>query len=215
MRYFIAVYTNKVKAYCDREFFMRTKQLPRTELHVVDNTIDMDYYNHLGRLGIQNLYHVVVDEQPKRTQFLRNVTQSVNHLRDIFLAGSCDHFIIIESDVMVSRNLIDLFESAIVKAKDWAAIGGYYYLGFHDFNKAGIDRLEEVHHVLSGCTIYNRDMISVFNFRYDDKENIGAFPDAWWCHDVKKHTDKKLYNYCKIVCKHRMNSRGLKGHEEL
>jgi len=213
MKYLIGVYTNQVKSYCDRQFFDRINGL-NCDYVVVDNSRLLNYIDKLGRMGIQNSIWTDIPEQPKHTQFLRNVAISANIIRDYFLQRDYDILFIIESDVIVPRNIFELFKEAIKKAENWGAIGGIYYRGFHDFRKAGKDLLEKTHHVLSGCTIYTREIIEMFKFRYDAKANIGAFPDAWMSVDIGK-TGKNMYNYYKIVCRHLRNNYGRKGHEEL
>ena len=214
MKYLIGIYTNQVKSYCDKQFFDRIKQL-NCDYIVVDNSRLLSYLDKLGRMGIQNSIWADIPEQPKRTQFLRNVTISANIVRDYFLKRDYDILFIIESDVLVPLNVFELFEKAIRKAENWAAIGGLYYHAFHNFSKAGRDLLVKTHHVLSGCTIYTREIIEMFEFRHDIKENINAFPDAWLSHDINHKTNKNLYNYHAIVCKHMLNSRGMRGHQEL
>ncbi len=214
MKYLIGIYTNQVKSYCDQRFFDRIKEL-NCDYLVVDNTRELDYIDKLGRMGIQNSIWADIPEQPKRTQFLRNVTISANIIRDYFLKRDYNYLFIIESDVLVPLNIFELFKKAIKKAENWAAIGGIYYPGFHNYLKAGRDLLEKTHHVLSGCTIYTREIIEMFEFRYDEKENINAFPDAWLSLDINQGTDKNLYNYYGIVCKHMRNKQGKSGQAEL
>ena len=210
--YFIAVYTNKVKEYCDKKFFENLKKAGG-DIFVVDNSKDISYTERLRKFGL-NVEHILVDYYPRNTLFQRNVTHSVNLLRDKFLDSKYKHFIIVESDVIVPVNLIELFEEAMPKANDWAAIGGLYHRGFHNFQRAGIDYILQTHHVLSGCAIYNRDALERFKFRWS-WENIGAFPDAWWCHDINHKTDKKLYDYHKIVCEHLEKGFNDRGHKDL
>jgi len=214
VKYLIGIYTNQVKSYCDKHFFDRIKQL-NCDYLVVDNTIGSGYSNKLKKIGIENIIHIDIPEQPKRTQFLRNVTISANIIRDYFLERDYENLFIIESDVLVPLNVFELFKKAREKAENWAAIGGLYYHGFHNFSKAGRDLLVKTHHVLSGCTIYAREIIEMFKFRHDIKENINAFPDAWLSHDINHKTNKNLYNYHAIVCNHMSNRWGKRGHQEL
>ena len=208
--HFIAVYTHACKDYCDYTFFSRVRKLGG-HLEVVDNTPGLAYTKKLKKAGLR-VEHIEVPREPTATLFLRNVTQSVNLLRDKFLESKYEHFVIIESDVLPPPNLLNLFDEAASKAEDWAAIGGLYYHGFH--NLARRVALEKTHHVLSGCTMYNRDMLQIFNFRYD-MSNPGAFPDAWWSHDINHKTDKKLYNYPKIVCQHLHDGKGGRGQRKI
>ena len=210
--YFIAVYTNKVKDYCDKKFFDRLQQTGG-DIFVADNTPSMTYTKKLRKMGLE-VDHIPVSPTPKKTLFQRNVQTSVNHLRDKFLASDYEHFIIVESDVLVPKNLLDLFDRARILADEWAAIGGLYHRSVHDFNHAGIDRLYKTHCVLSGCTLYHRDMLQLFNFRWSDS-NIGMFPDACWSHDIITHTNKNLYDYGGIACEHMDKGWGDRGHKDL
>ena len=210
--YFIAVYTNKVKDYCDKKFFDRLRKVGG-DIFVVDNTPGLDYTKKLQDWGF-NVTHVNVDYEPKDTLFQRNVHKSVNLLRDKFLESGYRYFIIVESDVLVPVNLIDLFDRAMTKTGNWGAIGGFYHRSVHNFNYAGIDRLYKTQCALSGCTLYNRTMLQLFNFRWDSK-NPGMFPDACWSHDVVKYTQRNLYNYGLIVCDHMDKGWGDRGHKNL
>ena len=76
--YFIAVYTNKVKDYCDKKFFDRLQQTGG-DIFVADNTPNMQYTNKLRKMGL-NVDHIPVNYLPRETLFHRNVTQSSNFL---------------------------------------------------------------------------------------------------------------------------------------
>ena len=210
--YFIAVYTNKVKEYCDIKFFENLKKVGG-DIFVADNTPCMAYTKKLRRMGL-NTDHIPVQSTPKDTLFQRNVHKSVNYLRDKFLDSDYEHFIIVESDVLVPPNLLQLFDRATNKAENWAAIGGLYHRSVHNFNHAGIDRLYKTQCVLSGCTLYHRDMIQLFNFRWSE-DNIGMFPDACWSHDIITHTNRNLYDYGGIACGHMDKGWGDRGHKDL
>lgn len=200
--YFIAIYTNQVKDYCDENFFNNVFLLSKgNPVHVVDNTIGNQYYEKLKKMfsTFENfhLYKTDIDEQPKKTQFHRNVSESVNLLRDIFLKTGYKKFLIIESDVLPPENLIQRLESSINLLNDkWGILGAHYYSGFHDYNKKYI---YNIYHALSGCTVYNRKLIEKYSFRWSE-ENMAAFPDAWICYDAGK--EYEIYNDGSIICRH-------------
>lgn len=226
-KFFIAVYTNQVKDYCDKEFFEALYKASKgQDVHVVDNTLGWDYFEKLTSLeNFENftVHHIDVDEEPKISQFQRNVCSSVNYLRDLFLRTNHQFFLIIESDVIVPENLLQLFTEAdhylnlrklgtIVYERDGkvvnhelkrhGAIGGIYYDGFHDKYLTG---LQETNHVLSGCTLYTSHLIEKYPFRYDEN-NLGAFPDALISYDAKQ--DFSLWNDHRIQCKHKHTKHG-------
>lgn len=216
---FIAVYTNKVKSYCDEKFFNNLKNLSynNQELYLVDNSEDFQYVDRLAEISsCKTIDRIQIDLDPKDTLFLRRVTGSVNYLRSEFLKTDSKYFIIIESDVLVPSNLIEQLLISIEEIekeeeKPWGVIGGLYYKGFHDYSLVGI---QKTHHVLSGVTLYKREVIEKYPFRWSH-DNLGAFPDAWICFDVNKDGDYLLYNDHRITCEHLHDSTGRRGHQYL
>ena len=215
----LATYTNKVKDYCERQFFDRFLSYEADKI-IVDNTAGTDYYHHLQEIAGADVVHVDVKREPLKTRFLRNVTESANYIRDYFLDNDYRYLIIIESDVIPPKDLLSLFDDAMYIAnfihdvkggKNWGAIGGIYYDGFHDFSKAGEDTIVEKPHVLSGCTLYKRELLEKHKFRWS-YEDIGAFPDAWICHDSPEYIK---YDYYKIVCDHLKDADGRRGQQKL
>lgn len=215
-KYFIATYTNKVKDYCDEKFFKKIKELKGDNyVGVVDNTIGNDYFKRLVRMVPGNIYKVNVPAEPKRTQFLRNVAESVSALREDFLQRDEDYFLIIESDVIPPKDLLQHFDNAIEQLncldavskiavdgenekiiKPWGAIAAIYYKGFHNYDLTG---LQPTHHCLSGCTVYKREAVEKYPFRWSE-ENLDAFPDAFWSHDAGQ--EYSLWNDHTIHCEH-------------
>ena len=170
--YFIAVYTNEVKDYCDAKFFDNLHSISRGQpAYVIDNTIEITYYNKLKDYFIENRYdnfrihHLDIPEHPKESQFQRNVCNSVNNLRDIFLKNSVlPYFLIVESDVISPPDLLERFENSIgqldISVPDWGIVGGLYYQGFHNYDfDTQSTFLEKTNHCLSGCTVYKRELI--------------------------------------------------------
>jgi len=215
-KYFIAVFTNEVKDYCDETFFNSLYALSKGEqVVVIDNSGDSAYYEKLKESFIINgydnfnIYHLDVPEQPKESRFQRNVCDSVNLLRDIFLLQTTlPYFLIVESDVYSEIDLLSKFDTSIdyleTNQPDWGIIGGLYYRGFHNYNfDTSLITVERVSHCLSGCTVYKRELINKFTFRYDP-ENLGPFPDAWISYDSNR--EYTLWNEHRIKCDHMHNS---------
>lgn len=211
--YFIAIYTNKVKEYCDKIFIDRVHDLSKgNQVHIVDNTIGTVYFNKLNELckSYKNfsVYHIDVPKEPKRTQFLRNVEQSVNYLRNIFLQTDSNNFLVVESDVLPPVDLLDKFSNNSPPG-EFGILGALYYKGFHDYKKTGLNKSQ---HILSGCTVYKRNLIEKYPFRWDSK-NMNAFPDAWICMDSGK--EFSFYNNHDIHCEHLHNSNGTRYSSQL
>ena len=215
-KYFIAVYTHEVKDYCKEEFFDNLSNLSSKdfELHIVDNTQDMDHSMLLRQTcPVENqLTYLNIPREPHNTLFLRRVTESVNKLRDDFLDSDCNYFLIIESDLLVPLDVLEQFDKTIEQLDDnWGIVGGTYYKGFHDFTKKGI---YETNHALSGCTVYKKEVIKEYPFRWST-ENMGAFPDAWICYDVNLDKKYKIYNQGDILCDHLHDKTGRRGHQHV
>ncbi len=211
MRFFVVSYTNRVKDYCEAEFFERFNEIAMGHLTlVVDNTPGREYFEHLVHLT-PYVAHIDIDRQPEGSLFQRNVAESVAFCRQKFLESNCDVMVIIESDVLPPVDLLRRFEididnlsysedvdkaCGIEPRHKWGIIGGLYYTGFHDYSLTDCQRTG---HVLSGCTAYRRELVEKYPFRYDPA-NLGAFPDALICADAGG--EYELFNDHNIICKH-------------
>lgn len=209
---FIAIYTNECKSYCDELFFntLLNSNIGQAKVSVMDNSIT-DYVNRLKTIcnNKAEINHVDVSRENQRTLFLRNVTESLLKLREHFLSDSYKYFIILESDVIPKDiKWLNYFMGVIDKAD---IIGGLYYRGFHSDDLFMSDDLVNTHHVLSGCTLYKREIIEKYPFRWD-ANNLDVFPDAWICYDAH---DYRIANYCKIKCDHIHKENGSRGLELL
>jgi hypothetical protein len=202
---FAAVYTNKVKSYCDVEFFNALQNnISTDDIYIVDNTNDNgNYANELRNIIDCNIVNVDIPEEPNTTRFHRKVTESVLFLRDTFLKYNYKYFLIAESDVIIPPNTIDtLLENIETLPSDTGAVGALYYEGYHNYGLTGIQYTD---HVLSGCTIYKRSMIEKYPFRYQE-DYLQAFPDAFICIDAIN--EFKYYNNHELKCKHAHSSNG-------
>ena len=202
---FIAVYTNKVKRYCDVQFFNALQNNVSTEhIYVVDNTTDNgSYANELKNIINCNIVNLDIPEYPESSKFHRKVAESVLYLRDIFLKSNYQYFGIVESDVIIPPNTIDtLLANIKAMPDDTGAVGALYYEGFHDYNLTG---LQYTNHVLSGCTIYKRAMIEKYPFRWQETY-MQAFPDALICLDAIN--EFKYYNNHDLKCTHAHTENG-------
>lgn len=222
-KYFICSYTADCKSYCDEEFLARVNELKgNNPFHLVENSTGLEYYDRLWNIVKTNDYkmsisHIQIQRQPDKTIFHRRVCDSISFLRKKFLETDLPYMLIIESDVIPPVNLLEELDkdiNSLSKEKfwkslgndymPWGILGGLYYTGFHDFSKKD---LQKTHHVLSGCTVYKRELIEKYPFRFDEKD-LGPFPDALICHDAGK--DFSLWNDHDIVCEHREVSPGMR-----
>jgi hypothetical protein len=221
--FFIAIYTNECKSYCDEIFFnhlLCNTDVSGAMIRMVDNSIGRDYFEKLREIRSRNInsgnnfniliHHIDVSRDNPETLFLRNVTESVNLLRKMFLESDCKYFVILESDVLPTTNWLNLLEKHTDK---YDIIGGIYYHGFHSaelFDHP--DLIQPSSHILSGCTLYKREVIEEFPFRWNSK-NRNAFPDAWICHDAGHKY--KFANYSAVKCLHLTKLNGSRGLEDL
>lgn len=193
MKFYICSYTNKVKEYCDQAFLYNLFKVAKDNpVFIVDNTLDKgEYTKKLRSLSKNSNFGIIKHTVPPgEYQFLRNVAESVNICRTKFIESTCDYMLIIESDVIPPENLLVTLEEDIsylnCKREKWGIIGGIYYQNFHNFNSRSFSKEA---HVLSGCSVYNRELIKETPFRWD-RTIPGAFPDAFMSLD----SDNKGYS---------------------
>lgn len=200
-KFFVAVYTNEVKDYAVQRFFKPLFNF--TIGGVVDNSTNREYYKRLEGVTKLPVYHLDVPYEPKASLFQRNITESVQFLRQKFLESDCLYFLILESDVIVTPDILEKLEADIAKLPDtWGALGCLYYSGFHDTKLTG---LQQTYHVLSGATVYRREAIEKIPFRWS-MDNLAAFPDAWWSIDAGQLYT--LWNDHSIRFQHLHNTNG-------
>lgn len=212
-KYFIATYTNWCKEYCDEQFFKRLGELQSDNDVMIVNNTDPDKNNYYDRLVDLVFYYLksatILDAYPglMEHQFHHNVNESLKLIRDKFLQSCSKYLLLIESDVIPPVDLLERFDEDIdyieafgesTKEMNWGVIGALYYHGFHNFKEDG---LWSTHHVLSGCTVYKREVIERYPFRIS-ADNWAAFPDAWICDDINKEGIYSLWNDHDIRCEH-------------
>lgn len=221
--YFVAIYTNKCKSYCDERFFKRLAQITAgtgVTVSIVDNSVGLDYTERLKTLVLECGFEVPVEiehidvkaMENLGLQALENISASANHLRDKFLKGSWTNFVILETDIIPERvDMFDLFDEVLGKAD---IIGGIYYWGFHKaeaFDPKNND-LHYTHHALSGVCLYKRAVIKKIAFRWS-ADNLGAFPDAWICYDTNGKF--RIADHWGIKCEHLSMANGSRGWDSL
>ncbi len=191
--YFIAVHTYADKSYCDARFFNRLVMIS-DEAHVVDSSCEDWYFDRLNRVA----WFADVERLVCNDNYLECITRCFNWLREKFLKTNKNAFVMLESDVLVPRHLLSLFEEVRGRAD---IIGGIYYRGFHEdrWFSPVYKRLVRVGHVLPGCALYERKVLEQFGFRYDIERDENALPDAWISKDAGE-AGFKLANYTKIKC---------------
>ncbi len=215
---YLALYTNKVKAYCDKRFFYNVEQICKrggiTKGLVIDNSYKETYAPELKQMTEFPVYRIIVT--PGEYQFQRNVAESLMVLRQGFLKTKCEYFFILETDIIPPVNIVGHFMSYWKDYPEAGILGAHYYKGFHSFTNV----IEKTHHVLSGCTMYRREVIEKYPFRIDLEANAGAFPDAWISYDLSRAKERGENNYemynIPVICEH-VGKHGSKyrGQEEL
>lgn len=204
MSFFVCTYTVQAKAYCHRQFYDRFKEIAAgNPALIVDSTPGNRYLSQLTKEAKAMPQCAVVHLRvPVQQEFFhRSVTAGANACRDKFLSTDAKYMFVIESDVIPPPDVIARFEADIAhldeRRENWAVLGGLYYAGFHKYELRGLQR---THHVLSGCTIYRRELVEKQPFRYSH-ENMRAFPDAWICVDAG-NMGYTVWNDHEIRCDH-------------
>jgi hypothetical protein len=201
----IGSYIHECKRYCADKFFKKLLEsnIGDAQITVIDNSPTTAFSNELNRkYGKHNIdiTHITVPRIDKKTQFHRNITESVNYIRRLFIDGDYDYLVLLESDV-IPRDKEWLYYLLEV-ADRGDIIGGLYYVGFggHEHLNDDFIGIIPVYHVLSGCTLYKRDVIANIPFRYD-VESLKSFPDALMSIDARA-LGYTLINYTKVRCDH-------------
>ena len=214
--FFIAVYTTYAKRYCDAKFFKRLGEIAGDEyISVIDNSQYTEYIktledlckNHLKNYSLKH-----IDIPPGDRLFLRAVSESVCLLQDEFLKSDKKYFLILESDVYPKDD--ETLEEFLSVLEYGDIIGGVYYPGPHAEEWFSPD-YSEIHFsfVLSGCTLYKREVLEKIKFRID-MNNPNAFPDAYMYNDAKA-AGFRAVNFTGIKCDHLHDINRGRGHNEL
>lgn len=199
--YFISIYTNQIKKYCDDIFFKRVNEVSKgNPVCIVDNSETSDYLETLRiRYNYPNFsfHHIKISSGTDKAKSFRNIEESVNYIRNIYLQTNIGKFLILESDTIPPINLLERFDATIrTLPKKWGILGAIYYHGYHNMEAKGLHKQNQA---LSGCTVYKRELIEKYPFRYDEN-NLGAYPDYWICHDSRNEFE--IYNHYDIRCEH-------------
>lgn len=232
-KYFLAVYTNQCKRYCDALFFSNFKNNLSTdfELHIVDNSAGFEYFDRLSRYvpiwsginaSIAHLYTpadlsglpISPDTFRDRTMTtaMHNIVSSANYLREKFIKSGCQYFVIIESDILFPADFLDRLVEHIDQGE---AFGGIYYENWHkkEWFDPSFKEIVSAGHVLCGCTLYKREMIEQVSFRYV-KGNTKDFPDYWLSVDAVQK-GFRLFHACAVKCIHLFDNEGSRGWNKL
>jgi hypothetical protein len=168
---------------------------PNYDFIIVDNTSHKSYTSKLRREGYKNVHWVgrgVIDKNSRMA-----LTKSQNYIREKFINEGYDFLMLIESDLLPDRNIIQRLMS---HAKP--VVGSVYYLGTNkvkfpciflregegskilgvtetfpghkNVNMAEINAfldgsLKKVHGCGFGCTLIRRDVVKKFPFWYDER----------------------------------------------
>ena len=149
----------------------------------------------------------ILDKRPKTIQYLLLITLGITENTD------CDHMVIVESDVIPPVHFLEAFEKDIAyftsRKEKWGILGALYYSGFHHYNLHGLCKIP---HTLSGCTVYNKELIKDTPFRWDINA-IHGFPDSFMSLDSieKGYTN---WNDHDLRCQHLERSPGDRGHND-
>ena len=225
MKVFLGIYTCKYKQYCDVEFFDRILTLNPmpSQIFIVDNSLDNKgaYLKRIKQLMAKcsvpwEAVHIeeAVKKGESKSYPARVICKSANKVREKFLKSDADAMWILESDVFpIADDCVSMLAEHMDK---YAAIGGIYYEGFHkpewfkdDFNE--IVPLETTTYIiLSGCTLYRRDLVEKTAFRWGMVGDVHLLPDACYSHDLDCAGLKRA-NYTKIKCRHLCDENKMRG----
>jgi hypothetical protein len=185
------------------------------EIMMVDNSLDVHYFQKLKSLGIPCMHVSPVGKVPR--EFM---CQSLNKLRDYFLKNNFDIFISLESDILPPRNFIEKLISChkpVISAPYFYDFGEKSNILLWVFNQTSEKKFEthkatmkegfifmdgkvkQLYQSGIGCTMIAREIIKKIPFRWNPSKP--EFADSWFYYDLMK---LKIENYIdtSFLCKH-------------
>ena len=189
----VGVVTYDKKGYMDDLFYGNIEGMsyPNFDVIIVDNSSDKKYYSKLKR-RFKNKKNYVVKHVSRGDTSREAQAKSLNKLREHFLAGDYDYLMLIESDLVPPKDIIERLMNHKV-----SVVGSVYLIGYADSKTQpprpclfGVKRKEggeaktfnyppsegfamfgkgliQVHGCGFGSTLMKRDIIERFRFWYD------------------------------------------------
>lgn len=178
-KYFIAICATGASSYCDMEFFESILAIAKgNQVYIAYGAGDEAHYGNFENIfkKSRNLHFIYVRAGKGESSIEKNATASMLVLREKFLQTKMPYFLFINNNAFVPRALLNKFERAISYLENtdpnWGVLGGLYHRGWVS---SGISDLQRVQHVLSGCTVFKRQLIEKYPFTYS-VENRDIFP---------------------------------------
>ncbi len=202
----VGIVTYEGKDYCWDLFFNNLLNLeyPNLEFLIVDNSSSSKYYKELSK-RVKKYENFSVARVDRGISSREAQANSLNYIRDYFLANDFDYFMSIESDLIPP---VDIVQRLMSHGKD--VIGSIYLIGFPDSSsqpprpclfqtvkqKDGVARtinldpalgfgffgrgVQQIHGCGFGATLMKKNILEQFKF--------------WYIHDdVIKHSDVLFY----------------------
>lgn len=171
-RYLIAICAVGAANYCDLVFFERIHAIAKgNQVCIVFGADEEAYYSKIvaafNKYRNFHFHYVNAATGDTHSSLEQNASAAMHLLRDKFVESGLPYFLFINNDAFVPRGLLKKFERAISYLENtdpnWGILGGLYHRGWSTSDLGG---LQKVHHVLSGCTVYNRPLLERYSVQH-------------------------------------------------
>lgn len=183
---------------------------PNYEIIVVDNSKTRSYVDKLRRKGYEKIHKIARAKNSRDS-----IADSQNYIRRYFLQGDYDYLLLVESDLIPTKEAITLLIN-----HEKPIVGATYFIGtgkitlpcifFLDYKKEQASMgtrlitsqewptflntgLRKVHGIGFGCTLFRRDIIERFAFwtdeRFDNKHSDVYFYMEMQNNNIPVHID--------------------------
>lgn len=204
------------KNYCIEDYIARVKSLTykNYDVFVADNSISRKNYKLLAKEGF-NTVHI----KPKNHPVQKFMADSHDEIRKYALRNNYDYLLHLESDIIPPADVIErlmIHDLPIVSAMYMINFGEESHLMAQEMENFGGIRetvnykngsdllladgnLKKVFHCGLGCVLIHKNILNLFEFRYEKGKNL--HPDGFFAFDTDALGIQK-YIDTSVLCEH-------------
>ena len=212
---FIGTPTHFCKRYCADRFMSGIISVPKgISKYIVSNSLAdaSDYYKPTQDYTGHNIYFRQLsldrDFYGHKDSIHRRIVYTMNFLRSMFLDTTCGLYISLESDVIISYQIVDEILFTLGNNPEIDILHTNCYKGFN-----AEQRLSKTNRITLGCTAIKRRVLDSIKFRYDENL-LAAFHDAFFIMDAIA-SGFNAYYHPHIKVNHLRNVNKSQGWDEL
>ncbi len=200
---------------------------PHFDLLLVDNSKEDTFFKNVKERGIP------IERVDYSISARDRIVRSRNVLVKRVLEGNYEYFFSLEFDVIPPPDVIQrlllhkkkvvsgvyfkpieyTYEGKVVKKEivpvAFKALGDSKFVRRMTFEDVKDDKLVDVRTVGLGCMLIHRSVFEKgIHFRYEEDKNV--FDDTFFCYDIRKILDEKVYMDTSVKCLHLVKNKNWK-----